>query len=53
MEQEKATEVKECRKCQKKGLANHQWIMVILSFYILFAAIYGTVKLFSLLLSNF
>lgn len=53
MEQEKATETKECRTCKKKGLANHQWIMVILSFYILFSAIYGTIKLFGLLMSNF
>lgn len=38
------TEKKECKKC-KKGLNIGQKTMLIISFYILFAAIYGTIKL--------
>jgi len=34
---------KKCKSCQKYTGAN--WIMLLFSFYILFAAIYGTIKL--------
>ena len=38
------TEKKQCKKCNK-GLNMSQKTMVIMSVYILFAAIYGTIKL--------
>lgn len=41
-----------CKKCQKKGLSGSKWVMVILSFYILFSAIYGTIQLFKLLFNS-
>lgn len=41
-----------CKKCQKKGLSGTHWVMVILSFYILFTSVYGTIQLFKLLFSN-
>jgi hypothetical protein len=34
-----------CKKCKNKGLKPHHVIMIVTSFYILFAAIYGTIKL--------
>jgi hypothetical protein len=42
---------KECKSCKQKGLNPGQWAMIISSFYILFAAIYGTIKLIHNLLS--
>ena len=39
MEQEK-----KCSKC-KKGFSKKQWYMVFLSIYVLFATVYGTIKL--------
>lgn len=38
------TEKKPCKTCQK-GLTKTHWTMVIFSGYLLFAAIYGTIKL--------
>lgn len=37
---------KPCGSCKNKGIKKGQWFMIIFSFYILFAAIYGTIKLF-------
>ena len=37
---------KPCGSCKNKGLKKSHWVMVVLSVYILFAAIYGTIKLF-------
>ena len=34
-----------CKKCKNKGLKRHHVVMIVTSFYILFAAIYGTIKL--------
>jgi hypothetical protein len=34
-----------CKTCKNKGLKRHHIIMMVTSFYILFAAIYGTIKL--------
>jgi hypothetical protein len=41
-----------CKTC-KKGLSGTHWSMIIVSFYILFAAIYGTIKLIEGISSNF
>jgi len=41
---------KECKTCKQKGLTKGQWIMLSASFYILFAAIYGTIKIIKELL---
>jgi hypothetical protein len=35
----------ECKTCKQKGLTKGQWIMLSASFYILFASIYGTIKI--------
>ncbi len=45
------TEKKECKKCNSGLSMNHKTILVI-SFYILFAAIYGTIKIIQDLSSN-
>jgi hypothetical protein len=45
-------ETKECKTC-KKGLSKTQISMTIVSFYILFAAIYGTIKVVKDLISIF
>lgn len=37
---------KDCKSCQNPGLKPKHWLMVAFSFYILFSAIYGTIKLF-------
>jgi len=37
------TEKKNCKTC-KKFTTTH-WSMIVLSFYVLFAAVYGTIKL--------
>ena len=36
---------KECTTCKQKGFTNGQLVMLSASFYILFAAIYGTIKI--------
>lgn len=43
---------KKCGSCKKK-LSNTQITMAILSFYILFASIYGTIKLIKDIISIF
>ena len=48
MEEQYATEAKECKQC-KKGLSTTQKSLVVLSFYILISSIYGTIKLIQLL----
>lgn len=35
-----------CKKCNKAGLKLKHWLFVILSFYLLFSCVYGTIKLF-------
>ena len=35
----------ECKTCKQKGLTRGQWIMLSASFYILFSAIYWTIKI--------
>jgi hypothetical protein len=41
----------ECKTCKQKGLTPGQLAMIISAFYILFAAIYGTIKLIHNLLT--
>lgn len=36
---------KPCNTCKNKGLNYKHWMMIVLSFYMLFASIYGTVQL--------
>jgi hypothetical protein len=36
---------KECKSCKQKGITKGQFFMLFASFYILFAAIYGTIKI--------
>ena len=43
---------KECQTCKKSG-GKLTWTMLILSFYVLFSSIYGTVKLFKEIISFF
>jgi hypothetical protein len=42
---EQEPEQKECKTCKQKGFTKGQLIMLSASFYILFAAIYGTIKI--------
>lgn len=44
---------KECNTCKQKSINPTQWIIIMSSFYILFAAIYGTIKLVQNILSLF
>jgi len=37
------TEKKKCKSCKK--FTSYHWTLVVFSFYILFAAVYGTIKL--------
>jgi hypothetical protein len=39
-------ETEGCSKCKNNGLSSHQWVYVVVSFYILFSSIYGTIQLF-------
>ena len=39
------TPQKECKSCKQKGLTKGQWGMALLGVYLLFAAIYGSIKL--------
>jgi hypothetical protein len=43
---------KKCKTCSKK-LSTVNWMMVLLSFYILFSSVYGSIKLFKELLRLF
>ena len=45
-------EKKGCQTCKKSG-GKLTWTMVILSFYVLFSSIYGTVKLIKEIISSF
>lgn len=36
---------KECKTCKQKKITKEQLVMLFASFYILFAAIYGTIKI--------
>lgn len=42
-----------CSSCKNKGLKKSHWLMIIISFYILFASIYGSIVLFKELMSKF
>jgi hypothetical protein len=44
-------EKKECKSCKRKTLSKTHWFMVISSVYLLFASIYGTVKLINELIN--
>lgn len=44
---------KECKTCKSKKLSKIHWLIMISSFYLLFASIYGTVKLIKELISLF
>jgi len=44
---------KECKACKRKSFSKSQWFMVISSSYILFASIYGTIKLIKELINLF
>jgi hypothetical protein len=44
---------KECKSCKSKTLSKTHWTMVISSVYLLFASIYGTIKLIEKLMSLF
>lgn len=44
---------KECKTCKRKSLSKSHWIIVISSFYLLFASVYGTIKLIKELISLF
>ena len=46
------TKEKGCNTC-KKGLSTTHWSMIVLSSYILFAAIYGSIKLFKDIIALF
>ena len=40
----------ECKKCNKKPVSKTQYITIIGGFYLLGSSIYGTVKIFELIL---
>jgi hypothetical protein len=44
---------KECKTCKRKSLSKSHWLMVLTSVYLLFASIYGTVKLIKELINLF
>jgi hypothetical protein len=44
---------KECKTCKSKKLSKAHWFMVISSLYLLFASIYGTIKLIKELINLF
>jgi len=43
----------ECQKCNQKPTSKTQYATIVLGFYLLGAAIYGTIKLFENLVSLF
>ena len=49
----KSDNEKECKSCKRKSLSKTHWLMVITSVYLLFASIYGTVKLIKDLINLF
>jgi hypothetical protein len=44
---------KECKSCKRKTLSKTHWVMVVTSVYLLFASIYGTIKLVKELINLF
>lgn len=44
---------KECKTCKRKTLSKTHWFMVVSSFYLLFASVYGTIKLIKELINLF
>ena len=52
MESKKATEVTNCKQC-KRGLNTTQKSLIVLSFYVMFAAIYGTIQIVKDLINFF
>ena len=44
---------KECKTCKRKSLSKSHWVMVIISTYVLFSSIYGTIKLVKELINLF
>jgi hypothetical protein len=44
---------KECKSCKRKSLSKSHWVMVIISTYVLFSSIYGTIKLVKELINLF
>lgn len=36
---------KKCNECQNKGMTNNNWVMVLVSIYILISSIYGTIEI--------
>ena len=42
-----------CQKCKQKDRRNYQWLMIILGFYVIFSAVYGSVKIFEKLIEIF
>ena len=44
---------KECKTCKSKKLSKTHWLIMISSFYLLFASVYGTVKLIKELINLF
>jgi hypothetical protein len=44
---------KECKSCKRKTLSKSHWLMVITSVYLLFASVYGTIKLIKELINLF
>jgi hypothetical protein len=49
----KSPEKKECKTCKSKKLSKTHWIIMISSFYLLFASVYGTIKLINELINLF
>jgi hypothetical protein len=43
----------ECKKCNQKPVSKTQYATIILGFYLIGAAIYGTIKLFEKLVNLF
>ena len=43
----------ECKKCNQKPASNVQYATIVLGFYLLGAAIYGTIKIFENIVSLF
>ena len=48
---EQEPEQEECKSCKQKGITKQQFVMLFASFYILFASIYGTIKIIKEIIS--
>ena len=44
---------KECKTCKRKSLSKSHWVVMIISSYVLFSSIYGTIKLVKELINLF